>query len=128
MRTSQKTDFRRKNETSARLKITFVDMTYPGQRPELPSLSHHFLSFSLDCWQSVFLLKENGTGHGRSTPYSAILPYHSFVVVLTKHSSKAQRISDPYRKQRLQADYFLRRISFSLEFQRIGIPPGLNVI
>ena len=32
-----------KNETSAGLKITFVDMTYPSQRPELPSLSHHFL-------------------------------------------------------------------------------------
>ena len=43
MRKSRKTDFRQKNETSARLKITFVDMTYPGQRPELPSLSHHFL-------------------------------------------------------------------------------------
>ena len=42
MRKSRKTDFRQKNETSARLKITFVDMTYPGQRPELPSLSHHF--------------------------------------------------------------------------------------
>ena len=43
MRTSRKTDFRQKNDTSARLKITFVDMTYPGQRPELPSLSRHFL-------------------------------------------------------------------------------------
>ena len=43
MRTSRKTDFRQKNETSARLKITFVNMTYPGQRPELPSLSRHFL-------------------------------------------------------------------------------------
>ena len=41
--TSRKTDFRQKNETSACLKITFVDMTYPGQRPELPSLSRHFL-------------------------------------------------------------------------------------
>ena len=30
-------------QTSARLKITFVDMTYPGQRPEPPSLSSHFL-------------------------------------------------------------------------------------
>ena len=43
MRTSLKTDFHQKNETSARLKITFVDMTYPGQRPELLSLSRHFL-------------------------------------------------------------------------------------
>ena len=43
MRTSRKTDFRQKNETSAGLKITFVDMTYPAQRPELPSLSRHFL-------------------------------------------------------------------------------------
>ena len=43
MRNSRKTDFRQKNETSAGLKITFVVMTYPGQRPELPSLSHHFL-------------------------------------------------------------------------------------
>ena len=32
MRTSRKTDFRQKNETSAGLKITFVDMTYLGQR------------------------------------------------------------------------------------------------
>ena len=30
-------------QTSARLIITFVDMTYPGQRPEPPSLSSHFL-------------------------------------------------------------------------------------
>ena len=29
-------------QTSAGLKITFVDMTYPGQHPELPSLSRHF--------------------------------------------------------------------------------------
>ena len=43
MRTSRNTDFRQKNETSARLKVTFVNMTYPGQRPELPSLSRHFL-------------------------------------------------------------------------------------
>ena len=43
MPTSRKTDFRQVNETSAGLKITFVDMTYPGQRPELPSLSHHIL-------------------------------------------------------------------------------------
>ena len=39
MRTSRKTDFRQKHG----LKITFVDMTYPGQRPELPSVSRHFL-------------------------------------------------------------------------------------
>ena len=32
MQTSRKTDFRKKNETSAGLKITLVDMTYPGQR------------------------------------------------------------------------------------------------
>ena len=31
------------NEASARLKITFADMTYPGQRPQYPSLSPHFL-------------------------------------------------------------------------------------
>ena len=43
VRTSRKTDFRQKNQTSARLKITFVDMTYPGQRPEFSSLSRHFL-------------------------------------------------------------------------------------
>ena len=42
MPTSQ-TDLRQKNETLAGLKITFVDMTYPAQRPELPSLSPHFL-------------------------------------------------------------------------------------
>ena len=43
MRTSRKTEFCQKNETSDGLKITFVDMAYPGQRPELPSLSPHFL-------------------------------------------------------------------------------------
>ena len=43
MRTSRKTDFRQKNETSAGLKITFVNMTYPSQRAELPSLCRHFL-------------------------------------------------------------------------------------
>ena len=32
-----------RTKTSARLKITFVDMTYPGQRPEPPSLSPHFI-------------------------------------------------------------------------------------
>ena len=37
------TDFRQKNETSAGLKITFVGMTYPSQRPERHSLSRHFL-------------------------------------------------------------------------------------
>ena len=43
MGTSRGTDLRQKNETSAGLKITFVKMTYPGQRPGLPSLSRHFL-------------------------------------------------------------------------------------
>ena len=43
MRTTRKTDFRQKNKTSAGLKITFMDVTYPSQRPELPSLSRHFL-------------------------------------------------------------------------------------
>ena len=43
MRTSQKTDFRQKNNTSAGLKTTFMDITYHSQRPELPSLSRHFL-------------------------------------------------------------------------------------
>ena len=32
-----------RTKTSARLKITFVDITYPGQRLERPSLSPHFL-------------------------------------------------------------------------------------
>ena len=32
-----------RTKTSARLKITFVDITYPGQRLEPPSLSPHFL-------------------------------------------------------------------------------------
>ena len=40
-RLGRQTYFRTK--TSARLKITFVDMTYPGQRPEPPSVSPHFL-------------------------------------------------------------------------------------
>ena len=29
--------------TSLKLKITLVGSTYPGQRPEFPSLSPHFL-------------------------------------------------------------------------------------
>ena len=32
-----------RTKTSARLNITFVDITYPGQRLEPPSLSPHFL-------------------------------------------------------------------------------------
>ena len=32
-----------RTKTFLRLKITFVDMTYPGQRPKPPSLSPHFL-------------------------------------------------------------------------------------
>ena len=36
-----------RTKTFARLKITFVDMTYPGQRPEPPSLSPHFLLYKL---------------------------------------------------------------------------------
>ena len=36
-----------RTKTSARLKITFVDMTYPGQGPELPSLYPHFLLLSV---------------------------------------------------------------------------------
>ena len=61
MRKSRKTDFRQKNETSTRLKITFVDMTYPGQRPELPSLSHHFLLVKFNNrwenhWKPLFAL------------------------------------------------------------------------
>ena len=43
MRTSRRTDFRQKNKTTAGFKITFMDVTYPSQRPELPSLSRHFL-------------------------------------------------------------------------------------
>jgi len=43
MLTSWKTDFRQEKKTSPGLKITFVDMTYPGQCPEIPSLSPHFL-------------------------------------------------------------------------------------
>ena len=46
--TSRKTDFRQENETFVALKITLVDMTYPGQRPELPSLSHYFLLLVLE--------------------------------------------------------------------------------
>ena len=43
MRASRKTDFRQKNEACSRLKISFVDLIYPRQRPEPPSLSRHFL-------------------------------------------------------------------------------------
>ena len=35
-------------QTSARLKITFANMTYPGQRHEPPSLSPHFLLIILN--------------------------------------------------------------------------------
>ena len=47
MRTSRKNRLPPENETSARLKITFLDMAYPGQRPELPSLSRHFLNLDI---------------------------------------------------------------------------------
>ena len=39
MRTSREIDFRFR----LKLKITLVESTYPGQRPECPSLSPHFL-------------------------------------------------------------------------------------
>ena len=39
MRTSGEIDFRFR----LKLKITLVDSTYPSQRPQCPSLSHHFL-------------------------------------------------------------------------------------
>ena len=55
MRTSRKTDFCQKKQTSAGLKITFVDMTYPGQRPELPSLSRVIFS-----WLILTLTKRRG--------------------------------------------------------------------
>ena len=38
-----------RTKTSARLKITFVDMTFPGQRPEPLSLSPHFLLSTVNC-------------------------------------------------------------------------------
>ena len=76
----------------------------------------------VDCWQSVFLskfqqglwrkrlfsLQENGTRHWRLLPYSTILPYRSFAFAMTKHSSKLGRLSDPWRKNRLQGDYIPR--------------------
>ena len=51
MRTSRKTDFHQKIETSAGLKITFMDMTYPRHHTELSTLSRHFL---LTCMPIVF--------------------------------------------------------------------------
>ena len=50
MQTSRKTDLRPLNEISAGLKITFVDMTYPGQRPGLPLCPIIF-----SCFQCVLL-------------------------------------------------------------------------
>ena len=52
-RTSQKTDFRQENETSAGLKITFVNITYPDQRPKLPSL------FSLEQGQDPEIYRQH---------------------------------------------------------------------
>ena len=43
-----------RTKTSVRLKITFVDMTYPGQRPEPPSLSPHFLLLKASLVQLSF--------------------------------------------------------------------------
>ena len=39
-----------RTKTSARLKITFVDITYPGQRPEPPSLYPHFLLLTVNIY------------------------------------------------------------------------------
>ena len=44
MRTSRKTDFRK-------LKITLVASTYPGQRPQCPSLSPHVLLSKTDIFK-----------------------------------------------------------------------------
>ena len=53
MRTSEEIDFRFR----LKLKITLVESTYPGQRPERPSLSPHFLLFLLNkCCQKASLL------------------------------------------------------------------------
>ena len=42
--------------TSASLKITFMESTYPGQRPQSPSLSPHFLLIKFENGQ-IFLAK-----------------------------------------------------------------------
>ena len=39
--------------------------------------------------------------------YLTILPYRSFAFAMTKLSSKLGRLSDPWRKNRLEADYFI---------------------
>ena len=47
MRTSRKTDYRLSKDFRSS-KDYFLDMTYPGQRPEPPSLSPHFILVSLN--------------------------------------------------------------------------------
>ena len=51
-------------QTSAGLKITFVDMTYPGQHPELPSLSRHFLLLPINhiCIERRLILFKKNLG------------------------------------------------------------------
>ena len=71
--------------SSARLKITFVDMTYPGQRPETPSLSSHFLLIrgieSAECkinfCSKAALLALSGERKGRKKPGFSVLPFRS---------------------------------------------------
>ena len=74
VRTSRKTDFRQKNETSACQKTTSVDMTYPGQRPEFPSLSRHFLlSHVIEHGLQGFIVKNIEGGSTEANDLSHIL-------------------------------------------------------
>ena len=57
----------------------------------------------------------------RLFPYSAILPYRSFVFAMTKHSSKRERLRDPQRKKpaasRLTTDLMQNRSAWLFNYR-----------
>ena len=51
--------------TSASLKITLMESTYPGQRPQSPSLSPHFLLLSVTIsWYKAIINRSTSRGRG----------------------------------------------------------------
>ena len=76
--TSRKTDFRKR-------KITLVASTYPGQRPQCPSLSPHVLLME----NTITLGNEtlSGRRHHQDHAYGTIQNHSCFSCLATKFSS-----------------------------------------